>query len=61
MPVGARGVGRAEAEMTDGFGAVAIPGHWPAWGVDLDELLPHAPRRSFHDERALPPAWPADV
>ncbi len=46
--------------MTDDF-SVAIPSHYQQEDIDLDALLPHVPRRTFHDERALQPGWTSDA
>ncbi len=48
--------------MTPEFGTVSIAAHYrqiPT--LDFDALLPHLPKRIFHDEWNVPESWPDDV
>jgi D-3-phosphoglycerate dehydrogenase len=48
--------------MPSDFGTVSVAAHYrqiPT--LDFDALLPHLPKRIFHDEWNVPETWPADV
>ena len=48
--------------MSTDFGSVTIPAHYKQIPkLDFDALLPHLPRRTFHDEWNVPEAWPAET
>jgi D-3-phosphoglycerate dehydrogenase / 2-oxoglutarate reductase len=48
--------------MSADFGSVTIPAHYKQIPkLDFDALLPHLPKRTFHDEWNVPQAWPAET
>jgi D-3-phosphoglycerate dehydrogenase len=48
--------------MSADFGSVTIPAHYKQIpNLDFNALLPHLPRRTFHDEWNVAEAWPAET
>jgi phosphoglycerate dehydrogenase-like enzyme len=48
--------------MSADFGTVSIAAHYRQISkIDFDALLPHLPKRIFHDEWNVPETWPAEI
>ena len=48
--------------MAADFGVVSIPAHYRQIPrLDFDALLPHVPKRTFHDEWHVPETWPPET
>ena len=48
--------------MSADFGTVTIPAHYKHIPrLDFDTLLPHLPKRIFHDELHVPETWPEET